>query len=124
MLKHFHMEKQVLIYINKPSQYIDWRKTDLSMPLMISLPDNVKNTEALKRFVNQCHPDVLDGDYSGYDSQMVTYANSINLPAWPDAQSATEGPAVWDKAIATGLKGLQTDNPGRLAKYLAEKGLR
>jgi glycerophosphoryl diester phosphodiesterase len=124
MLKHFHMEKQVLIYINKPSQYIDWRKTDPKMPLMVSLPDSVKNTDALKRFVDQYHPDVLDGDYSGYDSQMVDFANSINLPAWPDAQSALEGPAVWDKAIATGLRGLQTDNPGRLAKYLTEKGLR
>jgi glycerophosphoryl diester phosphodiesterase len=124
MLKKFGMEKEALVYINKPSQFTDWRKNGPKMPLMLSLPDSVKNTEAMKRFIDTYHPDILDGNYSDYDSQMVGYAGTIGLPVWPDAQSAQEGPAVWDKAIALGLKGLQTDNPPALAKYLAQKGLR
>lgn len=124
MLKAFHMQKEVLIYINKPSQFVDWRKTDPAMPLMLSLPDSVKNTESMRKFINQYHPDVLDGDYSQYNDEMVGFAKAIDLPVWPDGQSAQEGPAVWDKAIAKGLKGLQTDNPPAFAKYLKEKGLR
>lgn len=124
MLKQYHMEKQVLVYINKPSQITDWRKTYPTMPLMVSLPDSVKSTESLRLFLDQAHPDVLDGSYNEYDAQMVAFATAIGIPVWPDAQGPNEGPAVWDKAIAKGLKGLQTDNPPALAKYLKEKGLR
>jgi len=124
MLKQFHMEKQVLVYINKPSQFIDWRKTDRQMPLMVSLPDSVKSTEQLRLFLKQYHPDVLDGDYTEYDAQMIAFATAIGLPVWPDAQGPQEGQPVWDKAIEKGLKGLQTDNPPALAKYLKQKGLR
>jgi glycerophosphoryl diester phosphodiesterase len=124
MLKQYHMENQALVYINKPSQFTDWRKNGPKMPLMVSLPDSVKGTEAMRKFINQYRPDVLDGNYSGYDNQMVAFANAIGLPVWPDAQSPLEGPAVWDKAIASGLKGLQTDNPPALIKYLEQKGLR
>ncbi len=124
MLKQFHMEKQVLVYINKPSQFIDWRKTDPQMPLMVSLPDSVKSTEQLRLFLKQYHLDVLDGSYNEYDAQMVAFATAIGLPVWPDAQGPQEGQPVWDKAIEKGLKGLQTDNPPALAKYLKQKGLR
>ncbi|TWJ01582.1 glycerophosphoryl diester phosphodiesterase [Mucilaginibacter frigoritolerans] len=124
MLKQFHMEKQVLVYINKPSQITDWRKTDATMPLMVSLPDSVKSTESMRLFINQNRPDLLDGNYAEYDAQMVALANALGLPVWPDAQGPQEGPSVWDKAIEKGLRGLQTDNPPALAKYLKEKGLR
>jgi glycerophosphoryl diester phosphodiesterase len=124
LLKQFHMEKQVLVYINKASQITDWRKTYPTMPLMLSMPDSVKDTDSMKKFIDAYHPDVLDGNYNTYNSSMVAYAASINLPVWPDAQSALEGPLVWDKAIAIGLKGLQTDNPPALIKYLEGKGLR
>ncbi len=94
------------------------------MPLMVSLPDSVKGTEAIKKFIDQYRPDILDGNYNEYNSQMLDYAKSVNLPVWPDAQSPAEGPQVWDKAIETGFKGLQTDNPPALIKYLEQKGLR
>lgn len=124
MLKQYHMEKQVLVYINKPSQVTDWRKTDPSMPLMFSMPDSAKTPEAMKEFIDQYHPDILDGNYNTYTRDMLAYADSLNIPVWPDAQSAAEGPLVWEKAIAIGLKGLQTDNPPALIKYLEGKGLR
>lgn len=124
LLKQYHMEKQVLVYINKPSQITDWRKTDPSMPLMLSMPDNAKDVAAMKKFIDTYHPDVLDGDYTTYTKEMIEFAASLNLPVWPDAQGPMEGPAVWNKAIAIGLKGMQTDNPPALIKYLKEKGLR
>ena len=118
------MEKDVLVYINKPSQFTDWRKTLPSMPLMISLFGNVKDTTSLKNFINQYQPDILDGDYSEYNSDMVAFANSMGVPVWPDGQSSKEGPAVWEKAIALNLKGLQTDHPLDFINYLKHKGLR
>ena len=124
MLKQYHMEKQVLVYINKASQFADWRKTDPTMPLMLSTPDSVKEPVAMKKFIDMYHPDVLDGNYNTYTRDMLEFAAAVNLPVWPDAQSSLEGPLVWDKAIALGLKGLQTDNPPALIKYLEGKGLR
>jgi glycerophosphoryl diester phosphodiesterase len=124
MLKKFHMENDVLVYINKPAQFTDWRKTMPTMPLMLSLPNNVKDTVAMKKFIDDYHPDVLDGDYSDYNNEMVEFATKLGFPVWPDGQSAKEGPAVWDKAISLNLKGLQTDNPPALVNYLKQKGLR
>jgi glycerophosphoryl diester phosphodiesterase len=124
MLKKFKMEKEVLVYINKPSQFADWRKNVPQMPLMVSLPDSAKSLQAMKSFVGQYHPDVLDGDYTGYNSDMLAYAASINLPVWPDGQGPLESSAVWDKAIAMGLTGLQTDNPPAFVQYLKQKGVR
>jgi len=124
LLKQYHMEKQALVYINKPSQVPDWRKTYPAMPLMTSLPDTARSTAAMVRFINQYQPDILDGNYNEYNSEMLAKAQSLNLTVWPDVQSAAEGPLVWDKAIALGFKGVQTDNPAVLIKYLEEKGLR
>ncbi|WP_295796661.1 glycerophosphodiester phosphodiesterase family protein [Mucilaginibacter sp.] len=124
LLKQYHMEKQVLVYINKASQVTDWRKTYPAMPLMFSMPDSAKDVESMKKFIDIWHPDILDGDYSTYTKEMLAFAATLNIPVWPDAQSPLEGPLVWDKAIATGLKGLQTDNPPALIKYLEGKGLR
>lgn len=124
LLKKYHMEKHVLVYINKASQITDWRKTDPTMPLMLSMPDSVKDAGAMKKFIDAYHPDVLDGNYNTYTTSMLEFAASLNLPVWPDAQGPLEGPQVWDKAVALGLKGLQTDNPPVLIKYLEGKGLR
>lgn len=124
LLKQYHMEKQVLVYINKPSQITDWRKAYPTMPLMLSMPDSVKNVEQMEQFISKWHPDILDGNYNTYTPEMIRYATSLDTPVWPDVQGPGEGPQVWDKAIALGLKGVQTDNPPALIKYLEEKGLR
>jgi glycerophosphoryl diester phosphodiesterase len=124
VLKKYGMEKQVLVYINAEAQIADWRKVDPTMPLMFSLPGNTKDVAAMQAFINLTKADVLDGDWTDYTAEMVTAATAMNLPAWPDAQSKDEGPKVWDQAIAKGFKGLQTDHPAALVKYLKEKGLR
>ena len=118
------MEKQVLVYINAKEQIADWRNVDPAMPLMFSLPGNTKDVTGMKAFINLTKADLLDGDWSDYTTEMVSAAKAMNLPAWPDAQSKDEGPAVWDKAIVKGFLGLQTDHPAALVKYLKEKGLR
>ena len=124
MLKKYGMEKQVLVYINGIQQLIDWRAAAPDMPLMLSTPNSVKDAAGLKTFINQAKPDMLDGSWKEYTSEMVAIATEMNLPVWPDAQSREEGPHIWDQAIAKGLTGLQTDHPATLVEFLKEKGIR
>jgi glycerophosphoryl diester phosphodiesterase len=123
MLKKYGMEKQVLVYINAIQQYIDWRHVAPDMPLMSSMPNSAKDLDGMKTFINQVKPDILDGNWKEYTKEMVQFANEHNIPAWPDIQSKDED-QNWDAAIALGFKGLQTDHPAALIKYLEEKGLR
>jgi glycerophosphoryl diester phosphodiesterase len=124
MIKQYGMEKQVLVYINSAEQFTGWRKAAPAMPLMLSLPDSVKTVSSMQTFINKYHVDILDGSYKQYNAEMVKFAESMHVPVWPDIQSAGEGAADWDQALAKGLSGLQTDHPAVLVKYLKEKGLR
>lgn len=124
MIKQLGMEKQVLVYINSAEQFTGWRKAAPQMPLMLSLPDSVKTVTAMETFIDKYHVDILDGSYKQYSTEMVKLAESKHVPVWPDIQSAGEGPADWDQALAKGLSGLQTDHPAALVKYLKGKGLR
>jgi glycerophosphoryl diester phosphodiesterase len=123
MLKKYGMEKQVLVYINSAQQFTDWRRVAPGMPLMFSLPDGVKDIAGIKSFVNEVKPDILDGSWRQYSKEMIQFANDQHIPIWPDIQSKDED-KDWDGAIAIGLKGLQTDHPAALIKYLESKGLR
>lgn len=124
MIREYKMEKQVLVYINGANQFTGWRKAAPQMPLMLSLPDSVKSVGGMEQFIDRYQVDILDGSYKQYNAEMVKFAESKHIPIWPDIQSAGEGPADWDKALAIGLTGLQTDHPAALVKYLKEKGLR
>ena len=123
VLKKYGMEKQVLVYINAIQQFIDWRHVAPDMPLMFSMPNSVKDIEGMKTFISQVKPDILDGGWKEYTKEMVQYATSLNIPVWPDIQGKDED-KDWDRAIALGLKGLQTDHPAALVNYVVQKGLR
>lgn len=123
MLKKYGMEKQVLVYINNPQQFVDWRRIAPDMPLMVSMPGNVKDEAGMKAFINNAKPDILDGSWKEYTSEMVSSAKAMHLAVWPDIQSVDEA-QDWDVAIAKGFNGLQTDHPSALIRFLKEKGLR
>ncbi|HJP64518.1 MAG TPA: glycerophosphodiester phosphodiesterase family protein [Mucilaginibacter sp.] len=123
MLKQYGMEKQVLVYINNPQQFTDWRNTAPDMPLMVSLPGNVKDETAMKAFIDKTKPDILDGNWKEYTKEMVSSAMAMGLTVWPDIQSANES-QDWEQALAKGFTGLQTDHPADLVRFLKSKGLR
>ena len=123
MLKKYVMEKQVLVYINNPQQFIDWRKIAPDVPLMLSLPNDVKDEVGMRAFIDKTKPDILDGGWKEYTAEMVSSTKAMHLPAWPDIQSISEA-NDWEAAIAKGFTGLQTDHPSALIKFLKEKGLR
>jgi glycerophosphoryl diester phosphodiesterase len=124
LLKKYGMERQVLVYINEDSQFKDWRKVDKDMPLMLSMPDEIKTPEGLKQFVQQAQPDVLDGSWDDYTPEIVSMAKSLHISTWPDIQSSNEGPSNWSPAVLKGFTGLQTDHPLALIQFLQSKGLR
>lgn len=123
MLKKCGMEKQVLVYINNPQQFVDWRRIAPDMPLMVSMPANVKDMAGMKAFIDKVKPDILDGGWEGYTAEMVVSAKAMQITVWPDIQSKDEA-QNWNAAIAKGFTGLQTDHPAALIKFLKDKGLR
>ncbi|MBS1916898.1 MAG: glycerophosphodiester phosphodiesterase family protein [Bacteroidetes bacterium] len=122
-IKKYGMEKQVIVYINSEEQYKDWRKLVPAMPLMLSMPDTIKNANQLKFFLAQYPLELLDGDYSDYTPEILKAAKAAGKTVWPDIQSASEN-LNWDKSLELGFTGLQTDHPKALIDYLKKKGLR
>lgn len=118
------MENNVVVYINNPNQFTDWRNVAPNIPLMISLPGKVKTKEALFQVLEKYQTDLLDGNYNEYNVETVAAAKEKNIPIWADIQSVDENPILWDKALNLSLQGLQTDHPKALIDYLKKKGIR
>jgi glycerophosphoryl diester phosphodiesterase len=123
MIRKYGMEKQIVVYINSAEQYRQWRSLVPSMPVMLSLPENIRSEEELKNFLGKYPLELLDGDYSDYTPGMLKTAAGAGITVWPDIQSPDES-KNWDKALITGFQGLQTDHPEALIEYLKKKGLR
>ncbi|HEX3024279.1 MAG TPA: hypothetical protein VHP12_03625, partial [Chitinophagaceae bacterium] len=117
------MEKNIVVYINEPHQFIEWRKIAPQMPLMISLPKEIKTGQEMIQLLNDYKADVLDGSYEEYNAATVLAAKEKNIPIWADIQSGDEN-TRWEKALSLGLEGLQTDHPKALIEYLTKKGIR
>jgi glycerophosphoryl diester phosphodiesterase len=115
------MEKQVVVYLNKIPQYKQWREVAPQMPLMTTLIDEVKNSAQLNMFLGQVKIEVLDNIG---DPEMVRTAAEKGVAVWLDVQNPSEGPDVWEEALAKGVHGLQTDHPAALIEFLNKKGWR
>ena len=57
-----NMQNNVVVYINEPHQYNEWKTIAPMMPLIISLPDETKTAISLRNFLNTISIDILDGD--------------------------------------------------------------
>jgi len=124
ILKQFKMEKHVLVYINEEAQFGEWRKAAPEIPLMGSLPNGTKTVEAMLKFMNQYHFDILDGDYTQYNADMLNVAKQNKITIWPDVQSPQEDEKAWLRALHMGFKGAQTDRPALLIAFLKKNGAR
>jgi glycerophosphoryl diester phosphodiesterase len=115
------MEKQMVVYINKKEQYPQWKSIAPDMPLMTSVPDELKTSDALATFLNDVKIDVVDNIVNPDTKQFL---KSRGIPVWLDVQDAHEGPNSWSEALQKGVQGLQTDHPEALIEYLKKNGLR
>jgi len=123
LLEKYQFQQSVLVYINQPQQYIEWRKWAPQVPLILSLPKEVKTPDQLALFLQKYPAEVLDGNFNAYSPEMVTRAKALGVRVWPDIQSSNEM-INWPKALATGFDGLQTDHPQALIQWLTDKGKR
>jgi glycerophosphoryl diester phosphodiesterase len=123
-IKEAGMEKNIVVYLNKEEQYGQWKKAAPQMPLMGSLPDTARNSVSMEHFLDKFSLSVLDGSIEEYDAAMLSAAAKRGVAVWLDTQSPDEGPAVWDKLLDSGIKGMQIDHPEKLILYLKEKRLR
>jgi glycerophosphoryl diester phosphodiesterase len=123
MIKQYGMEKQIIVYINTPAQYTEWRARFPAMPLMLSLPEDVKTEAQLNKFLKETPIDLLDGDYSDYTPVVLGAVTKKGITAWPDIQGSNED-KNWNHALGMGFTGLQTDHPAALIEYLKNKRLR
>jgi len=120
-IKNAAMEKNIVVYLNAPSQYEKWKRIAPSMPLMGSLPENIHSENEFDKFINKTQLAVLD---NVNDSYMASVARNRGVSIWLDVQGKNEGPSIWKKALQKNVQGFQTDNPEALINYLKSNGIR
>lgn len=114
-LKAAGMEKQVVVYLNKAEQYRRWKKAAPDMPLMSSLPDEIRTPTQFRFFLGQVQIEVLD---NLTDTAMLAIAREKGIAVWLDVERANEDSVLWNKALNKGVQGMQTDHPGDLVAFL------
>ncbi len=114
-IKEAGMEKQVVVYLNAPAQYDQWKTVAPAMPLMSSIPAEVQTPAQFRQYLDQVQVAVLD---NVYDTALQAVAWEKGIALWLDVESSNEGPAVWDRALFWNIQGLQTDHPDALVEYL------
>ncbi|MBS1667477.1 MAG: alpha/beta hydrolase fold domain-containing protein [Bacteroidetes bacterium] len=120
-IKEAGMEKQIVVYLNKTSDYSKWKNAAPDMPLMTSLPEQISTAEQLAYLLGQVQLEVLDNIR---DSAMLAMANKKGVAVWLDVQSANEDKSNWEQALGLGVQGMQTDHPEALVAYLKKTNQR
>src|SRR5665213_1718777 len=114
-LKAAGMEKRVVVYLNKAEQYGQWKKAAPTMPLMSSLPDEIKTASQFRFFLGQVQLEVLDNIT---DSALLAVTRENGIAVWLDVEGADEDSVLWNQALDKAIQGMQTDHPGDLVTYL------
>ncbi len=124
MIRKAGMEKHVVVYANSLEQIIEWNRVAPSMPVITSIPDELKGAAALAAFLDKYPIVGVDGSIGQYSEAEYKLFKQRHIAVWLDVQDKGEGPALWDKALADKVEGMQSDHPAGLAGYLKDKGLR
>lgn len=114
-IKAAKMEDRVIVYLNKQEQHAAWRKVAPHVPLMSSLPKEIKSTEEFENFLKEYPLDIFDNIK---DPELVKMAHTHKIQVWLDVQSKEENAVKWQAALATGCDGLQTDHPEKLVEFI------
>jgi len=117
LIRDRQMEHRVVVYINEPDQYPAWREQAPSVPLMVSLPDSVRDEASYKRFHQVVNAEIMDGSFEDYTPELVKTINRSGQVVWVDVQSKNEDDAHWNKVLALGVQGMQTDHPRELVHW-------
>lgn len=116
-IKAAGMEKNIVVYLNKAPQYKAWRTVAPEMPLMSSLPRQVRTAEQLEVFLGQARLEAVD---NVYDSALLAAVKAKGISVWLDVEGKDENEMVWRQALGKGAQGMQTDHPDALVGFLKE----
>jgi len=118
LIRSADMSSQVLVY-DDVSQIAVWREIAPELPLIVSLPESARaSPSGLAAFLKDNPCEVLDGKWSGWTAEIVRKAESLGARVWPDIQNPNENPEYWQKVLAPGFSGVQTDHPVELIRWL------
>ncbi len=120
LIKSVKMQHSVVVYVYDERNLAAWQRLAPKIPTMMSLPKTVKDAATLREFLAKNKVNLLDGPFNVYDQEMVKVALEFKRQVWADIQNPLES-TMWEKALATGLQGLQTDHPGDLLRFLQSK---
>lgn len=113
------LTKQILVY-DVADSVAEWRRVAPELPLIVSPPQSARTPEQLANFASKLGIEVLDGSWKGYSREMVEAAKKVGVRTWPDIQSAQEDAHYFEKVIAVGFTGVQTDHPEELIAWLTQ----
>jgi glycerophosphoryl diester phosphodiesterase len=112
--------KQILVYDDADSVE-EWRRVAPELPLIVSPTEGARTPQQLVDFVSKCGVEVLDGSWKGYSREMIEAAKKVGVRTWPDIQSAREDAHYFERIIALGFTGVQTDHPEELIGWLIQQ---
>jgi glycerophosphoryl diester phosphodiesterase len=117
VIRRHGMERQVVVY-NDPAELLKWKRQAPRVPVMPSLPDPFRRAGGIAQFEKTCPAEVLDGSYTTWTRELVGEAHAAGVKVYADIQGKTDNTEHYERAIAMGIDGLQTDYPDRLIAYL------
>lgn len=117
------MERQVVVY-DGLDDIPSWRSAAPGFPIISSPSKSDLNPDAIQALIRRTNLEILDGNALLYSKETVAAAKEAGAVVWPDIQEPWESPELWERMVALGFTGVQTDNPGRLIEWLKSKSLR
>ena len=112
------MSRRVLVYC-RPVDIPRWRALEPALPLIVSPPRELAAAPGpLVDWIRRNRVEVLDGDWISYTRASVEAAEKVGAKVWPDIQDMEENPEAWEKVMAVGFSGAQTDKPSELLAWL------
>jgi len=115
--------RQILVY-DGDEAVAEWHRVAPELPLIVSLPDDIKTAQQMLQFAKSKDIEVLDGSWRGYSAETVQAVQPSGLKIWPDIQSAKENADYFKAVLKLGVSGVQTDHPEALIAWLQEHHLR
>lgn len=114
---------EVIIYDNL-SGVAFWRALNPRLPVITSVPDQVKTPGQLEAFLHQYPVEILDGDWHSYSPELIVSARSAAVKVWPDIQQDTESDDYYARVLSLNFDGAQSDHPRGFIRWLERNGRR
>lgn len=119
-LKKHRMDRSVVVY-NNPEKLKEWKRLAPQIPVMPSLPDELRRPGGPAAFEAECPAEVLDGHLIEWTKELVDEAHAAGAKVYVDIMGPTDTPEGYSRAMALGVDGIQTDHPDALVKFLRER---